>query len=437
MKKQTLINLFILFFLFSCQSYELENIEINDTPIENNPYKVSIDEAKDIALNFMKTFQKTPAASTRSAGISIENVEVVKVNKAATRSAGIENGMDTLLYAVNFSNNNGYILVGADRRTDPIFGIIDNGSFSDESITTNPNFAFFLDLALGKAVYDILKNDTVKIVNTRSINDYDDVYGTAYNLSSKWGQGAPYNQYCPGPYTGCVATATAQILSFFPTIGSVNWQNGSSYGSSVLHWKQIATDCFRYKGILNTVTTPQSANEVAHLMRYLGVALKAEYKSDGTSIESKNAINWLNDYASLKASGLKKYDADQVFMAANRFSDKIVYMRGNRGKKSFVGITITYTGGHAWIADGSFTATRNSDGQRVNLFHFNWGWDGRSNGYFPAAVFDSSNPAINDSELPGILSLDNDGTSGNNYKYNVDYSIVENPNRPESGGTIK
>ena len=25
----------------------------------------------------------------------------------------------------------------------------------------------------------------------------------------------------------------------------------------------------------------------------------------------------------------------------------------------------------------------------------------------------------------------------NNYKYNVEYSIVENPNRPESGGTIK
>ena len=117
-----------------------------------------------------------------------------------------------------------------------------------------------------------------RFVNTRSINDYDDVYGTAYNLSSKWGQGAPYNQYCPGPYTGCVATATAQILSFFPTIGSVNWQDGSSYGSSVLHWKQIATDCFRYKGILNTVTTPQSANEVAHLMRYLGVASKPNIK---------------------------------------------------------------------------------------------------------------------------------------------------------------
>ena len=436
MKKQMFTTLLTMFLLLSCQSYELDGIVTASSTTEENPYKVSVDEAKEIALNFMKTFQKTSAASTRSAGVLIENVEVIKVNKVATRSAGLGNRMDTLLYAVNFSNNNGYALVGADRRTEPIFGIIDQGSFSDENITANPNFAFFLDLALGKAVYDIQNNDTVNIVNTRSINDYDGVYGTAYSLMSKWGQSAPYNKYCPGPYTGCVATAISQILSYFPTIGSVNWQDGSSYGSSVLHWGQIQTDCLRNKGILNMVTAPQSANEVAHLMRYLGVALKAEYKNDATSIESKDAIDWLNNYASLKASELKKYNSDQVFMAANTFSDKIVYMRGNRGKKSFVGITITYTGGHAWVADGSFTATRKSDGKQVNLFHFNWGWNGGSNGYFLAAVFDSSNPAIGDAELPGMLSLDSDGTSGYNYKYNVEYSIVEDPNRP-GGGTIK
>lgn len=434
MKKQTFINLLAIFLLFSCQNDELNNITTTNPSKENNPYKVSIDEAKDIALDFMEMFQRTSAAPTRSTGISVKDVEVIKVNKSVTRSTGIENGMDTLLYAVNFSNSNGYALVGADKRTEPIFGIIDNGSFSDESITANPNFAFFLNLALGKAVYDIQKND---IANTRSINDYDGVYGTAYSLMSKWGQEEPYNKYCPGPYTGCVATAVAQILSYFPSIGSVNWQDGSSSGSSILHWGQIQTDCFENKGILNAFTTPQSANEVAHLMRYLGVALKAKYKSDGTSIESKDAINWLNDYTSLKATGLKKYNADEVFMAANTFSDKIVYMRGNRGKKSFVGITITYTGGHAWVADGSFTATRKSDRQRVNLFHFNWGWNGGSNGYFLAAVFDSSNPAIGDLELPGMLSVDNDGTSGYNYKYNVEYSIVEAPNRPGGGGIIK
>ena len=48
--------------MFSCQSYEFENIEINDTPIENNPYKVSIDEAKDIALNFKRPPPHQPEA---------------------------------------------------------------------------------------------------------------------------------------------------------------------------------------------------------------------------------------------------------------------------------------------------------------------------------------------------------------------------------------
>lgn len=49
--------------------------------------------------------------------------------------------------------------------------------------------------------------------------------------------------------------------------------------------------------------------------------------------------------------------------------------------------------------------------------------------------FDSSNPAIKDSELPGYLSLDDDGTPGN-YKYNVEYSVIENPNI-SGGGTIQ
>lgn len=49
--------------------------------------------------------------------LEIESVEIVDANKVITRSVGIE---DTLLYAVNFSNNGGYVLVGADRRTEPI-----------------------------------------------------------------------------------------------------------------------------------------------------------------------------------------------------------------------------------------------------------------------------------------------------------------------------
>lgn len=430
MRKLYLIKLLIVVISFSsCQ--ESENVE-SISKLTSNPYKISVDEAKDIVLDFMQVFQGSDSCKTRTKmrNLEIESVEIVDANKVITRSVGIE---DTLLYAVNFSNNGGYVLVGADRRTEPIFGVIDNGSFSEKSVEENPNFAYFLNLALGKAVYDV-KTSTTKAVNP-GIGDYDNVYGSAYHLTSKWGQGAPYNVYCPGPYTGCVAVAVAQILSYFPVIGNVSWQDNLASGSAILHWNQIQSDCFKNDGRLNTFTTPQSANEIAHLMRYLGVVLKAEYKDDGTSMESKDAINWINDWTSLKAIKLKEYNANEIFMAANFFSNKLVYMRGNRGKNDFLGITIKYTGGHAWVADGAFSARRKSDNKFVNLYHFNWGWDGSNNGYFLATVFDSSNPAIKDSELPGYLSLDDDGTPGN-YKYNVEYSVIENPNI-SGGGTIQ
>lgn len=434
MKRLYFINLFVIISLLSCQNPEFENLEPVINPVENNSYKVSIDEAKHIVSDFMKAFQSTSIVSTRAADFEIENVEVIRTNKVAIRSTGIEEGIDTLLYAVNFSNNNGYVLVGADKRTEPIFGIVDDGSFSIESVEENPNFAYFLNLALGKVVYDI-KAGTSRAVN-RGIGDYDNVFGSAYSLMSKWGQGAPYNVYCPGPYTGCVAVAVSQILSRFPVVGSVNWQDNSAAGSAILHWGQIQTDCRKNDGKLDSFITPQSANEVAHLMRYLGVVLKADYKSDETSIDSKDAIDWINDWTSLRATKLKDYNADEILIAASAFSNKIVYMRGNRGKKSFIGITIQYTGGHAWVADGAFTARRKSDNQFVNLYHFNWGWDGRSNGYFLGAVFDRYNPAIQDAELPGYLSLDEDGTPGN-YKYNVQYSVIENPNTPGGGGSLQ
>lgn len=431
MKKMSfgwVLALYIGSMLISCSDesiIENRNDEISITELENNQYKVTVDEAKEVAVNFINAFKKV--SSTRSRNVDIENVEVIEVEEKVTRSIGLDEGIDTLFYAVNLSNNGGYVLVGADKRIEPIWGISDEGKFSMSIVEENPNFAYFLNLAVGKAVYDIKTNiASITSVNPR-LEDYDGVIFANYSLNTKWGQGAPYNMYCPGPYTGCVAVAVSQILSHFPVIGNVSWSDNSSSGSATLHWNQILNDCFKYDGKLTLYDTPQSANEIAHLMRYLGVVLKADYKDTGTSISSKDAINWINDWTSLTATSLKEYNENEVFMGTNAFSNKIVYMRGNRGKKKFIGITIKYTGGHAWVADGSMTVRRKSDSRLVNLFHFNWGWNGNCNGYFLAAVFDSSNPAIADSELPGYSNLLDEGTEGN-YQYNVEYSIISNPN---------
>ena len=59
-------------------------------------------------------------------------------------------------------------------------------------------------------------------------------------------------------------------------------------------------------------------------------------------MESKDAINWINDWTSLKATKLKEYNANEIFMAANFFSNKLVYMRGNRGKNDFLWLSCVF-----------------------------------------------------------------------------------------------
>lgn len=53
----------------------MENV---NTPTESNPYKMSVDEAKDIALDFMQTFQRIPVAA-RCAGIEVDNMDTLKI----------------------------------------------------------------------------------------------------------------------------------------------------------------------------------------------------------------------------------------------------------------------------------------------------------------------------------------------------------------------
>ena len=92
--------------------------------------------------------------------------------------------------------------------------------------------------------------------------------------------------------------------------------------------------------------------------------------------------------------------------------------RGNSGRKKFLGITVKYKGGHAWVYDGYISATKN--GKQQNLIHCNWGWGSSKfyNGYYLSKVFDTnSGPEIYDNEVT------RSGQSGY-YKYNLEYSII-------------
>lgn len=101
----------------------------------------------------------------------------------------------------------------------------------------------------------------------------------------------------------------------------------------------------------------------------------------------------------------------------------MVYARGNSGRKKFLGITVSYTGGHAWVYDGYVSAS--SGGTTSNLLHCNWGWGGYQDGYYISGAFNSDAGAeIYDREVTRSSEDATDEGSDGNFQYNLEYSIV-------------
>lgn len=419
-----LLLLFCIILLQACQNDDYNKI-IEDNKTEANPYKISPEEATQTALEFMKSIKEnfaTRNASFDESRLHVSGVEAISLGKNKTRSLGYDIDIDTLMYAVNFGDNGGYAIVSADNRTDPVYAIIDNGTFTQDKLTSDNGLTYFLEHAIESMLTDI-KENTESGSATRALSDWETMLLGFPKLSVNWGQGYPYNMYCPNDYTGCVAVATAQILSYYRTIGSVRWSYNNTSGSAVLNWNRIIQDSQANNGKLTMSNAPQSSMEVAHLMRYLGVALDADYKSGSTSIDSDKAIKWMRNWGGLSAGSLKKYDSNAILQAFSNlggglgtgliFNNKLVYARGNSGRKKVLGITVSYSGGHAWVIDAAMMARNKNDGKFYHLVHCNWGWSGSDNGYYKSGVFDTN-------AGPEFTR----GTSGN-YKYNQEYSIIE------------
>lgn len=422
MKRFSLI-LMLALTLCACANEDDYNLPNDSEAVES--FSITPDEAAGIALDFATAMREGEQTRTGANEVlSVHNVQPLRNGNITTRSeiSGTEISIDTLLYVVNFSDEQGFALVAADKRTTPIYAIADSGSLDFDNLGSEENIGFllFLEGAVGKIVQDVNTNDAIETRATT--NGWTIIEKYPAMLKTKWNQTAPYNMYCPNNrYTGCTVTATAQILSYYQTIGSVSWSDNGSSGSATLNWSRIISDCEKNAGKLNTTSYYASSSEVAHLMRYLGVAMDADYDADGTGVNKKKPINWMNDWGGLNATKLADYSASPVINAIK--NNKLVYARGNSGRKKFLGITVSYTGGHAWVYDGYVSAS--SGGTTSNLLHCNWGWGGYQDGYYISGAFNSDAGAeIYDWEVTRSNEDATDEGSDGNFQYNLEYSIV-------------
>lgn len=231
-------------------------------------------------------------------------------------------------------------------------------------------------------------------------------------LKTKWGQRNPYNRQCPvisgvrAP-VGCVITAGAQALSFFQTINYVSWSHpkyGQS-GSSTLNWTQIISDSEDWNwavpnerwrhipayygnniygyGRIGDTPLRATTDQVAHLMRYLGVNINATYTDTITGAYTQNLLDFLRYSCGLTSSSstLASFDVATVF---NSFSNPNTLILVE---------AFTPLEGHAWIIDGAREIRHSTNDTRIYV-HCNYGWDSYCDGYYLGNVYDCTSGPI-------------------------------------------
>lgn len=314
------------------------------------------------------------------------------------------------LYIFNSEQGDGFLIIAADDRSLPILGYSDHGSFVADSLPVN--FSSWLanyeqeitwlkanvttqDSIAALAWQEALTGCAPPSRNERSISPL---------IQTRWGQGSPYNTYCPYNSllgtrcpTGCVATAMAQVMKYWewPIQGNGShsfddWFYGTlsaNFGNMYYGWWDMP----------NSVASNSDNTSIAVLMYHCGVSVDMNYGRNGSSAFTEDVPTALTRYFRYASSVryVEKSDytsSNWITLLKNELNNKrpIIY----RGENS--------SSGHCFVCDGY---------DNNNYFHFNWGWDGQANGYFLLSSLTPSghNYSSNQAAVIGVQPPDTHG----------------------------
>ena len=281
-------------------------------------------------------------------------------------------------YIFNDEQNGGYVIIGGDERQQDVLGYSPNGHIDVSTIPAN--LQSLLEGYASQAAYLRAHPNYTPSAPKR-------VKGVvvAPLLDCNWGQGFPYYNMCPmkdGNHciTGCVPTAFAQIMYYhkWPAKGkgqfSYDWE-GQTYSAD------FSQSTYRWDLMLPSYdenSSQESQDAVALLMKDVGYAYRTLYGlyDSGATFQGDPLINYF-DYDQSMRMLVREYCNQEVWdntIAEELKSNRPVALSGG-----------SPTGAHSMVIDGC-----DSEG----YFHFNFGWDGKSNGYFATSAINYNSSQV-------------------------------------------
>lgn len=308
--------------------------------------------------------QLTPAVTMKNAG---------SFDLAYT--AADESG-EPAVYLFSGKADGGYLVLPADDLAAPVLGYSESVVTDVSSTGMPPQMRWWLD-EYSRQIQVMRDNPDKPYAPAPRAATTTERTPISPLCSTKWGQGAPFNQFCPvvdgqTSITGCGATALAQVLKYhrWPAKGEgtgvCSDVNGNYY---TMDLGEVTFDWENMPDFYTESSSSQENEAVALLMKACGYAIGMEYSPNWSNSSTTNIAAALRNnfgYAkSVKACQLSHYGMEiwEQMLYDNLAKIGPVIYRGN---------SLT-DGGHIFVCDGYAT-----DG----YFHFNWGWNGAYDGYF-------------------------------------------------------
>lgn len=314
------------------------------------------------------------------------------------------------VYAFNKADNKGFILLSADDEAYPLLGYADSGSFDPANIP--PQMKWWLEEYTNQIAYAAEKPSMdAQAAEAQLRASREGREAIAPMIETQWDQVAPYNNQCPlqgayRTYTGCVATAMAQVMKYwnYPEKGTgsitynaetIQKQLSLDFSSITFDWDQML-DVYGY----NNYTDEQAA-AVAELMKACGYAVRMDYSTEASGALAMNIRRGIVEFFDYDKNATYEL---RIMYSASQWEELIYDNLKNVGPILYGGASLL-GGGHSFVCDGY-------DGN--GFFHFNWGWSGMSDGYFTLSAL---NPD----------ALGSGGGSGGGYNFTQDAVVGIQP----------
>jgi hypothetical protein len=291
-------------------------------------------------------------------------------------------------YTCVFENQD-FLIVSADDATVPIFAYSRERTFSED---LPPAFAWWMEISYDQLVFSA-RSKALGNQETRPL--WDEILNSTTAtpksnsavsplIASRWGQTRSNDQQCPaynaqGPVSnpgcncekctaGCVAVAMAQIMHF--------WQYPANGLNRTFDWCNMPDFLIKKNGGVVRTSYEAEYLAVSGLLADCGQTADLQYcastcATGSTLTKAMNALTGNYGYSEL---------------VQHRYRWLTSNWKSKLKTSLDLGNPVLYAGqsdyaGHAFVCDGY---------EGSDFYHFNWGWNGSSDGYFYIAGHDGS-----------------------------------------------